>query len=162
MSRSLHRARENRGWDAMASWLHPEKKSNQNQVPPLQKKSRIPVRMTRLSRESDRGSLSENEAANKARLQRISVSKLQNKRPSRIPIVVDERKNNANTKGNLTKNVKTTRGEMPLGKNSGMCFSIWLASLFHSLHKNWRDLRKRFKWKAGIINSKSTVLHHTL
>ena len=120
----------------MASWLHPEKKSHQNQVPPLQKKSRIPVRMTRLSRESDRGSLSENEAANKARLQRISVSKLQNKRPSRIPIVVDERKNNVNTKGNLTKNVKTTRGEMPLGKNSGMCFSIWVTSLFHSLHKN--------------------------
>ena len=120
----------------MASWLHPEKKSHQSQVPPLQKKSRIPVRMTRLSRESDRGSLSENEAANKARQQRISVSKLQNKRPSRIPIVVDERKNNVNTKGNLTKNVKTTRGEMPLGKNSGMCFSIWLASLSHSLHKN--------------------------
>ena len=116
----------------MASWLHPEKKTNQNQVPPLQQKSRIPVRVTRLSREGNRRPSSENEAYNKARLERISVSKLQNKRPSRIPIPMDGRKNKVKVKDNLSKNVKTTRGEKFLGKNSGMFLSILLASLFHS------------------------------
>ena len=116
----------------MASWLHPEKKSNQNQVPPLQQKSRIPVRVTRLSREGNRRPSSENGAYNKAQLERISVSNLQNKRPSRIPIPMDDRKNKVKVKVNLSKNVKTTRGEKFLGKNSGMFLSIYLASLFHS------------------------------
>lgn len=102
----------------MASWLHPEKKSNQNQVPPLQQKSRIPVRVTRLSREGNGRPSSENGAYNKAQLERISVSNLQNKRPSRIPIPMDDRKNKVKVKVNLSKNVKTTRGEKFLGKNS--------------------------------------------
>ena len=139
MSRSLHRARENRGWNAMASWLHPEKKSNQNQVPPLQLKSRIPVRVTRLSREGNRRPSSENGAYNKARLERISVSKLQNRRPSRIPIPMDNRKNKVKVKDNLSKNVKTNRGEKLLGKNSGMSLSIKLEK------KNWGNPKKRFQ-----------------
>ncbi|XP_027060117.1 uncharacterized protein LOC113686671 [Pocillopora damicornis] len=102
----------------MASWLHPEKKSNQNQVPPLQQKSRIPVRVTRLSREGNRRPSSENGAYNKAQLERISVSKLQNKRPSRIPIPMDDRKDKVKVEVNLSENVKTTREEKFLGKNS--------------------------------------------
>ncbi|XP_027060116.1 centromere-associated protein E-like [Pocillopora damicornis] len=97
----------------MASWLYPEKKSNQNLLPPLRQKSRIPVRVTHLSGESDR-SLDE-----KALLHRDSDRKLQNKRPSRIPIAVDEKKNKVDTKENLPVYVKI-QGEEPLGKHSGI------------------------------------------
>ncbi|XP_058941594.2 golgin subfamily B member 1-like [Pocillopora verrucosa] len=97
----------------MASWLHPEKKSNQNLLPPLRQKSRIPVRVTHLSSES-KGSLDE-----KALLHRDSDRKLQNKRPSRIPIVVDEKKNKVDTKENLPVYFKI-QGEEPLGKHSGI------------------------------------------
>ena len=105
----------------MASWLHPEKKSNQNLLPPLRQKSRIPVRVTHLSSESER-SLDE-----KALLHRDSERKLQNRRPSRIPIVVDEKKNKVDTKENLPVYVKI-QGEEPLGKHSGMFFFQQLAS----------------------------------
>ncbi|CAH3038755.1 unnamed protein product [Pocillopora meandrina] len=97
----------------MASWLHPEKKSNQNLLPPLRQKSRIPVRVTHLSSES-KGSLDE-----KALVHRDSDRKLQNKRPSRIPIAVDEKKNKDDTKENLPVYVKI-QGEEPLGKHSGI------------------------------------------
>ncbi|PFX29083.1 hypothetical protein AWC38_SpisGene6134 [Stylophora pistillata] len=100
----------------MASWLLPGKKSNQNHdvLPPLQQKSRIPVKIAHLSRESD-GSLDK-----KVRLHKDSDKKLQNKLSSRIPIVVDKRETKVNTKDNLPKNVKTTRGEKAFGRDSGI------------------------------------------
>ncbi|XP_027042813.1 myosin heavy chain, cardiac muscle isoform-like [Pocillopora damicornis] len=57
----------------MASSLHPVKKRNQNHTPSLHQKSRIPVRMTRLSRENKRRSLSENESDNKAQLKQVNL-----------------------------------------------------------------------------------------
>ena len=77
--------------------------------------------MTHLSSESDR-SLDE-----KALLHRDSERKLQNRRPSRIPIVVDEKKNKVDTKENLPVYFKIQEEE-PLGKHLGMFFSQQLAS----------------------------------
>ena len=106
----------------MASWLHREEENDENRLPPLQQKSRIPVRVTRLSSDSDRSSSSEDEADKKGHLP-SSVNKLQNKRPSRIPIVVDQRKTKHGAEDNLPKNVKTAWGEKPLGRDSGIFFT---------------------------------------
>ncbi|PFX29835.1 myosin-2-like [Stylophora pistillata] len=103
----------------MASWLHPEKKRNQNLNPSLHRKSRIPVRMTRPSRESDRRFSSKHEADSKARLQRNSVNKPQNKRSSRNPIVVREKKTKVDTKVGPAKIVKITGVGKPLRRDSG-------------------------------------------
>ncbi|XP_022803752.1 trichohyalin-like [Stylophora pistillata] len=104
----------------MASWLRSEKKGNQEHIPPPQLKSRIPIRVTRLCSDNFRSSSSKDKANKKVRLQRDSESKVQNKRFSRIPIVVYDKKTKVDSKENLTKNFKTTKGEKPLGRDSGI------------------------------------------
>ncbi|XP_066014942.1 DNA ligase 1-like [Pocillopora verrucosa] len=104
----------------MASWLHPQEKSDQNRLPPLQQKSRIPVRVPQLSSDSDRGSSSVDDADKKVNLQKDSGSKVQNRRSSRIPITTDERRSKVHTKVNLPKTVKTARKGKPTGKASDM------------------------------------------
>lgn len=106
----------------MASWLRSEKKGgNQEHIPPPQLKSRIPIRVTRLCSNNFRSSSSKDKANEKVRLQRNSESKVQNKRFSRIPIVVDDKKTKVDQE-NLTKNFKTTKEEKPLGRASGRLF----------------------------------------
>lgn len=107
----------------MASWLHPQEKSDQNRLPPLQQKSRIPVRVPQLSSDTDRGSSTVDDADKKVHLQKDSGSKVQNKRSSRIPITTDERRSKVHTKVNLPKTVKTACKGKPTGGASGMFFS---------------------------------------
>ena len=107
----------------MALWLHPQEKSDQNRLPPLQQKSRIPVRVPQLSSDTDRGSSSVDDADKKVHLQKDSGSKVQNRRSSRIPITTDERRSKVHTKVNLPKTVKTACKGKPTGGVSGMFFS---------------------------------------
>ncbi|KAL9986338.1 hypothetical protein ACROYT_G000475 [Oculina patagonica] len=103
----------------MASWISCEFDNDEDRFPPLKQKSKIPVRVTRLSSDSDKSSSSEDEGVKKQRLPRDSVDKLQNKRPSRIPIVVSQKKNKIEKKKLPVKNVATIK-EKPLERDSGI------------------------------------------
>ena len=107
----------------MASWLNSrEFEGDENRLPPVQRRSKIPVKVTRLSSDSEKSSSSEDETDKKRRLPRNSVDKLQNKQPSRIPIVVDQKKNKVDKKKKLPSNVTAIKGEKPLGRDSGIVF----------------------------------------
>ncbi|KAJ7384547.1 hypothetical protein OS493_021178 [Desmophyllum pertusum] len=105
----------------MASWLNSrEFEGDENRLPPVQRRSKIPVKVTRLSSDSEKSSSSEDETDKKRRLPRNSVDKLQNKQPSRIPIVVDQKKSKVDKKKKLPSNVTAIKGEKPLGRDSGI------------------------------------------
>ena len=93
--------------------------ANRNGLPPGQKKSKIPIRTTRLSSNSD-GKLSSGAAtATKKHLSRNSMDKLGNKPPSRIPIKTECKQTNAEKK-ELGKNTKPVKDQISSGKNSGI------------------------------------------
>ena len=98
----------------MASWFAGREIGGDNRIrlPPVQKKSKIPVRMTRLSSGSDRSSSS---ADNKERKRQFPR---ENKQPSRIPVVVEEKKSRADKK-QPRKNMRPTEEQKPSGKHSG-------------------------------------------
>lgn len=108
----------------MASWLSQE--IEEDRLPPLKQKSKIPVRVTQLSSESDKSSSSEDEGDKKQRLPRDSVDKRQNKRASRIPIVVTQKKNNSDKEKLPMKNTANEIGEKPLARDSGIVWKIVL------------------------------------
>ncbi|KAJ7356227.1 hypothetical protein OS493_025980 [Desmophyllum pertusum] len=106
----------------MASWLSGKIEGDENRPSPVQPRSKIPVRrVTRLNNDSGKSSSSKDEADQNQRMLRDSVDKLQNKRPSRIPIVVGQT-NSKTGKDKLHKNViaATLTGKRPLGKDSGI------------------------------------------
>ena len=77
----------------MASWHSREISGDGKHLPPLKQKSKIPVRVTRLSSDSDKSASSEDDGGKKPSLSKDSVGKLQSQRPSRIPIRVSQKKN---------------------------------------------------------------------
>ncbi len=92
---------------------------DKNRLSPVQQKSRIPVRtVTRLNNDSGKSSSSKDKANKKQRIQSDrSMEKFQNKRPSRIPIVVGQ--TNRKT-GKFAKIVIPVNDKRPLGKDSGI------------------------------------------
>ena len=100
---------------------------NRNGLPPGQKKSKIPIRTTRLSSNSDGKLSSEAAAATKKHLSRNCVDKLGNKPPSRIPIKT-ECKETSRKKKELSKNTKPVEDQKSSGKDSGIliffCYGI--------------------------------------
>lgn len=108
----------------MASWLSREISGGGNHLPPLKQKSKIPVRVTRLSGDSDKSSSSEDEGNKKPSLSKDSVEKLQSQRPSRIPIKVGQKKNKIEKDKLPEKNVRAVMGEKPLGRDSGIVFNL--------------------------------------
>ncbi|KAJ7374458.1 hypothetical protein OS493_007564 [Desmophyllum pertusum] len=98
----------------MASWLEVSRKSEGDK----KRLSKIPVRRTtRLNNDSGKSSSSKDQADKNQSLLRDSVNKLQNKRPSRIPIVSGRTKT---YKDKLSKNVRAATGKKPLGTDSGI------------------------------------------
>ncbi|PFX32570.1 hypothetical protein AWC38_SpisGene2605 [Stylophora pistillata] len=82
----------------MASWVHLEEKSNESRLPPLQQKSRISVRVTYLRSDCVRSCSLKDEGDKKERLQKGLEGKVQNKRSSRIPVIIDEKRTKVDTK----------------------------------------------------------------
>ncbi|KAJ7357721.1 hypothetical protein OS493_023860 [Desmophyllum pertusum] len=104
----------------MASWLSGKIEGDENRPSPVQPRSKIPVRTaTRLNNESGKSSSLKDEADQNQRMLRDSVDKLQNKRPSRIPIVVGQT-NSKTGKDKLHKNVIAATFKRPLGRDSGI------------------------------------------
>ena len=95
--------------------------ASRNGLPPEQKKSKIPIRTTRLSSNSDGKLSSEDDTATKKHLSRNSVDKLGNKPPSRIPIK-KECKKTSGKKKDLAKNTKPVEDQTSSGKDSGIVF----------------------------------------
>ena len=108
----------------MASWLSREICDDGEHLPPLKQKSKIPVRLTRLSSDNDKSSSSEDEADKKPSLAKDSVEKLQSGRPSRIPISVGQKKDKIVKDKLLVKTVRAVMGEKPVGRDSGMVFNL--------------------------------------
>ena len=93
---------------------------DENRLSSVQQKSKIPVRLTRLNSDSGRRSSSKDETEENQRMLRDSVEKLQNKRPSQIPIVVG-RKQRETDENKLTKRLAASiTGKKPLGTDSGI------------------------------------------
>ena len=106
----------------MASWLLGKKFEGDTRIrlPPVQQKSKIPVRMTRMSSDSDKSSSTEDESERKRHFPGKSVDKLGNKRPSRIPIAAaQQKKSNADNNKNY-KNKTPAEEQKPFGKHSGI------------------------------------------
>ena len=101
--------------------------ANRNGLPPEKIKSKIPIKTTRLSSNSDGKVSSRGAPASKQLLSRNSVDKLANKRPSRIPIKTECKKTSAEKKP-LGKNIKPLKDQTFSGKSSGIlnCFLLKL------------------------------------
>lgn len=108
----------------MASWLSREISDDGKHLPPLKQKSKIPVRVTRLSSDSDKSSSSEDEGGKKFSLSKDSVEKRQSQRPSRIPIEVGQKKNKIEEDTLPVKNVRAVMREKPLARDSGIVFNL--------------------------------------
>ena len=108
----------------MASWLSREISDDGKHFPPLKQKSKIPVRVTRLSSDTDKSSSSEDEANKKPSLSKDSVEKLHSQRPSRIPIMVGQKKSKIEKDKLPVKNVRAAMAEKPLGRDSGIVFNF--------------------------------------
>ena len=93
--------------------------ANRNGLPPGKKKSKIPIRTTLLSSNSDGKLSSEGATATKKHLSRNSVDKLGNKPPSRIPIKTECKKTSGKKK-DLGKNTKPVKDQKSSGKDSGI------------------------------------------
>ena len=91
--------------------------ANRNGLPPGQKKSNIPIRITRLSSSKDGGLSSGGATVTKQHLSRNSVDKPGNKRPSRIPIKTECKKTSAEKK-ELDKNATPLKHNKFSGKGS--------------------------------------------
>ena len=113
--------------NAMASCLAGRENEGDNTIrlPPGEQKSKIPVRMTRLSSDSDKNSSSENETEKKQHLLRDSVAKLGNKPHSRIPLAVGKKKNSVDKK-NLYKKLKPAQEQKSVVKESGIVRMFFL------------------------------------
>ena len=142
----------------MASWLRPEKKDDQKHLPSPQLKSRIPVRMNRLCSENVRSSSSKDKADKTARLQ----NKVQSKRSSRIPIVVNGRKTKVGSKDNLPMNFKTIQRGKPLERDSGMFISQQLASISFFTEVIYRKLKTFYKTVSGERLESPCCLYHNI
>lgn len=106
----------------MASWLSGEIQGVKNRLSSVQQKSKIPVRLTRLTRlnnNSGKSSSSKDEADKKQRILRDSAEKFESKLPSRIPIVVG-RTNRKTVRDKLPKSVTAATEKRPLGRESGI------------------------------------------
>ena len=117
----------------MASWLSREISGDGKYLPPLKQKSKIPVRVTRLSSDSDKSSSSEDDGVKKPSLSKDSVGKLQSQRPSRIPIRVGQKKNKIEKDKLPVKNVRAVMGEKPSGRDSGIVFNLIFLIFGHKL-----------------------------
>ena len=142
----------------MASWLRPEKKDDQKHLPSPQLKSRIPVRMNRLCSENVRSSSSKDKADKTARLQ----NKVQSKRSSRIPIVVNGRKTKVGSKDNLPMNFKTIQGGKPPGRDSGMFIPQQLASVSFFTEVIYRKFKTFYKTVSGEQLESPCCLYHNI
>ena len=99
----------------MASSLSREIKGDKNRPFAVQPRSKIPVRRANpLNNDNEKRSSSKDEDDKKQRILRDSVEKLQNKRPSRIPVVVGR------THSKTDKNVISATRKRPLGRHSGI------------------------------------------
>ena len=114
----------------MASWHSREISGDGKHLPPLKQKSKIPVRVTRLSSDSDKSSSSEDEGGKKPSLSKDSVEKLQSQRPSRIPIRIGQKKNKIEKDKLPVKNVRAVMGEKPSGRDSGIVFNLIFFNLW--------------------------------
>ncbi|KAJ7376859.1 hypothetical protein OS493_032007 [Desmophyllum pertusum] len=104
----------------MALMLSSGIEGDENRLSSVQQKSKIPVRLTRLNSDSGRRSSSKDETEENQRMLRDSEEKLQNKRPSQIPIVVG-RKQSETDENKLTKRLAASiTGKKPLGTDSGV------------------------------------------
>ena len=146
----------------MASWLRPEKKDDQKHLPSPQLKSRIPVRMNRLCSENVRSSSSKDKADKTARLQKDLGNKVQSKRSSRIPIVVNGRKTKVGSKDNLPMNFKTIQGGKPLGRDSGMFIPQQLASVSFFTEVIYRKFKTFYKTVSGEQLESPCCLYHNI
>ena len=146
----------------MASWLRPEKKDDQKHLPSPQLKSRIPVRMNRLCSDNVRSSSSKDKADKTAGLQKDLGNKVQSKRSSRIPIVVNGRKTKVGSKDNLPMNFKTIQGGKPLGRDSGMFISQQLASVSFFTEIIYRKLKTFYKTVSGEQLESPYCLYHNI
>ena len=72
-----------------------------------------------MNNNSKKSSSSKDEADKKQRILRNSAEKLENKLPSRIPILVG-RTNSKTVRDKLPKNVIPATGKRPLGRESGI------------------------------------------
>ena len=84
-----------------------------NRLFPVQQKSKIPVRVTRFNSDTGKSSSKDEES------QRDSVDSLQNKRPSRIPIMFGRRKSETD-ENKLYQHLPAEIRKKPLGKDSGI------------------------------------------
>ena len=146
----------------MASWLRPEKKDDQKHLPSPQLKSRIPVRMNRLCSDNVRSSSSKDKADKTARLQKDLGNKVQSKRSSRIPIVVNGRKTKVDSKDNLPMNFKTTRRGKLFGGDSGMFISQQVASIRIFTEVIYRKLKRFYKTGSGERLEPLYCLYHNI
>ena len=89
---------------------------NRNRLPAGKKKSKIPVRVTRLINNSSGAEKTQH-------LWRNSMDKLGNKRPSRIPIKTECKKKSPETK-ELHKNTKSGKDQTPFRKFSGIAILL--------------------------------------
>ena len=103
--------------------------ANRNGLPPGQKKSKIPIRITQLSSNSDGKLSSEGATATKKQLSRNCVNKLGNKPPSRIPIKTECKKTSGKKK-DLGKNTKPVEDQKYSGKDSGtVCWHFFSSGI---------------------------------
>ena len=114
----------------MASWHSREISGDGKHLPPLKQKSKIPVRVTRLSSDSDKSASSEDDGGKKPSLSKDSVGKLQSQRPSRIPIRVGQKKNKIEEDKLPVKNVRAVMGEKPSGRDSSIVFNLIFFNLW--------------------------------
>ena len=100
---------------------------NGNRLPTGEQKSKIPIRITRLSNNSNRKLFLGIATEKTQHLRRNSVDKLGNKRPSRIPIKTECKKRSTEKK-ELHKNTKSAKDQKPFRKDSGIVISFLLVT----------------------------------
>ena len=99
-------------------------------LPPVNRKSKMPVKVTRLSSDSNRSSSEDEEELGKRnhRSPRDTVNKLRKNRKSNIPVLVAQKKS-----GKLTKlSGHVSKEEKPLEKDSGRRQTV----IFFKIRKN--------------------------
>ena len=92
---------------------------NENRLPAGEKKSKIPIKISRLRNNSYGKLFSRIETKKTQHLSRNSMDKLGNKRPSRIPIKTECKKKSPETKQHH-KNTKCANDQKPFREDSGI------------------------------------------
>lgn len=102
-----------------------EFEGDKDRLSSVQQKSKIPVRkVIRLNNNSGKSSSSKDEADKNQRILRDSAEKpIENKPPSRIPILV-ARTNSKTARDKLPKSVMAATGKRPIGRESGTAV-VW-------------------------------------